>query len=145
MRTNFPVPLIIIYVVVSMFDQVDGIIQPFSKANVIVTFRPRQPIQYYRRLALIVPDQAPVFLDLLGTCHDQDLRPIILRAHHLARWRTRKERGLSYFAPETLALELEDKRLQLDDKGRWMDGWEVSGSISALPGGISALFSYSCC
>ncbi|KAH9495755.1 Cilia- and flagella-associated protein 65 [Bulinus truncatus] len=61
--------------------------------------------------------QPPLFLDLLGTCHSEIMKPAILRMRHILRYFTHVERGLSVIAPDQLNSFLKDGRLELDDNG----------------------------
>uniref|UniRef100_A0A669DK26 Uncharacterized protein n=1 Tax=Oreochromis niloticus TaxID=8128 RepID=A0A669DK26_ORENI len=45
-------------------------------------YRPTQPNAHYRRVACLIQD-GPVFLDLIGTCHSEYQKPVILKPEHL--------------------------------------------------------------
>jgi len=69
---------------------------------------------------LVVVLQAPVFLDLLGTCHSELVKPAVLLSKHLDNFRTHVERGFSLFPPEQLNELRQQGRLELDDAGALM-------------------------
>lgn len=95
------------------FDRPNGVVPSKSHVRIVVTFRPFLPIQYYRRVALLVPDQEPIFIDLLGTCHDIHLRPVILQSNHLKLFKLRNERGLGYYSPEQLDEFIKSKKVKV--------------------------------
>ncbi|PAA81244.1 hypothetical protein BOX15_Mlig015079g2 [Macrostomum lignano] len=97
------------------FDRPNGVVPSKSHVQIVVTFRPFLPIQYYRRVSLLVPDQEPIFIDLLGTCHDIHLRPVILQAQHLRLFRLRNERGLGYYSPEQLDEFIRAKKVEVGE------------------------------
>ncbi|XP_076731494.1 cilia- and flagella-associated protein 65 isoform X2 [Maylandia zebra] len=60
-----------------------GAVLPHSHTRVKAAYRPTQPNAHYRRVACLVLDGEPVFLDLIGTCHSGHQKPAILKPEHL--------------------------------------------------------------
>ena len=52
-----------------------------------------------------------MFIDLLGTCHTETVKPAVLQAKHLRRFQLHEDRGLSFIPPEVSDYML------IDDKG----------------------------
>ena len=44
--------------------------------------------------------QGPLFVDLMGTCHTETVKPVIMEKKHVENFYVHAERGLSFFAPE---------------------------------------------
>ena len=44
--------------------------------------------------------QDPLFVDLLGTCHTETVKPAPLKTSHVKRYRLHVDRGLSFIPPE---------------------------------------------
>ncbi len=44
--------------------------------------------------------QDPLFLDVIGTCHSETVKPAVLQAKHVQRYRLHVDRGLSFTPPE---------------------------------------------
>uniref|UniRef100_A0A8C9R8F8 Si:ch1073-349o24.2 n=1 Tax=Scleropages formosus TaxID=113540 RepID=A0A8C9R8F8_SCLFO len=94
-----------------------GILQSYACFTVLVHFRPRQPITHYRRVACLLLHREPLFLDLIGTCHTEHLRPAVLSAKHLRRYHIHRARGLTCYPPDILSTMLTENKLQLDQEG----------------------------
>nr|CAK6928897.1 unnamed protein product [Fasciola hepatica] len=60
-----------------------GIISSGDEIRVVIGFVPPWTGHYHRRLVLLVSNQAPLFIDLLGTCHDLHEQPHHLKMQHL--------------------------------------------------------------
>ena len=82
-------------------------------------FQPDKPINYYRRLFLLVEHRMPLFVDLLGTAfvpargEVKEQRPAPLRHAHLQASRNRVAAGLGQASPD----ELEELFRELRDRG----------------------------
>uniref|UniRef100_A0A4W4GPK4 Uncharacterized protein n=1 Tax=Electrophorus electricus TaxID=8005 RepID=A0A4W4GPK4_ELEEL len=59
----------------------------------------------------------PLFLDLIGTCHSEELKPTILHSRHLRVYRQNLLRGLTCYPPDILSAMLAEDKLQLDESG----------------------------
>lgn len=103
------------------FDQVCGTLKPESYKKIIMTFIPQHPINYYRRIVCLVQNQDPLFLDLIGTCHSETVKPAVLQSKHVDRYRIHVDRGLSMFPPEQLNEMVKNKALQIDSGGALMN------------------------
>ena len=44
--------------------------------------------------------QGPLYLDLLGTCHQETMKPAVLLSKHVQRYHTHVVRGFSFYPPE---------------------------------------------
>ncbi|RUS91152.1 hypothetical protein EGW08_001065, partial [Elysia chlorotica] len=99
------------------FPATSGILKPNSTQTLVLKFYPQHPINYYRRVTCLVHNQPPLYLDLLGTCHSETVKPAVLQAEHVARYLTHVERGLSVIAPEQLNELLKNSRLDVDKNG----------------------------
>ncbi|XP_060224626.1 cilia- and flagella-associated protein 65 [Meriones unguiculatus] len=83
-------------------------------------YQPMHPIICFRRVACLIHHQDPLFLDLIGTCHSEDIKPAILRPQHLTWYRTHLARGLTLYPPDILAAMLKEKKLERDENGALM-------------------------
>ncbi|XP_055494801.1 cilia- and flagella-associated protein 65 [Leucoraja erinacea] len=102
---------------VFVIDRRWGSIGGESTEKLKVTFRPIQPMNYYRRVACLIHHQDPLFLDLFGTCHSDQVTPAILKAKHLEVYHTNMIRGLTFYPPDILTMMLQEGKLQLDVDG----------------------------
>ncbi|MFT7817925.1 coiled-coil domain-containing protein 108 [Arapaima gigas] len=94
-----------------------GTLRGHARVTVLVRFRPRQPITHYRRAACLLLHREPLFLDLIGTCHTEHLRPAVLNPKHLHRYHIHRARGLTCYPPDILRTMLAENKLQLDQEG----------------------------
>ncbi|XP_008582718.1 PREDICTED: coiled-coil domain-containing protein 108 [Galeopterus variegatus] len=83
-------------------------------------FQPTHPIICFRRVACLIHHQDPLFLDLVGTCHSDSTKPVILKPHHLTWYRTHLARGLTLYPPDILGAMLKEKKLEQDKNGALM-------------------------
>ncbi|XP_076088229.1 cilia- and flagella-associated protein 65-like isoform X2 [Mytilus galloprovincialis] len=102
------------------FEKLTGTVRANSTITVIIKFFPVHPINYYKRLACIVHNQGPLFLDLIGTCHSETVKPAVLLSKHLDRYKCHVERGLSTYPPEELNELVRSNKLEIDDAGAVM-------------------------
>ncbi|EDO28133.1 predicted protein, partial [Nematostella vectensis] len=77
-----------------------GCIPGGESKTIIAYFTPAKPINYYRQLVCLVQNQDPLFVDLIGTCHTEQVKPAPLRKKHLERFRINESRGLTRIPPE---------------------------------------------
>ncbi|XP_054827614.1 cilia- and flagella-associated protein 65 [Eublepharis macularius] len=99
------------------FDHPCGILAGMSTITLKVTFQPTYPMIYYRRVVCLVHHQDPLFLDLLGTCHSDTMKPEILKLKDLTRYRTHMARGLTFYPPDVLSTMLREHKLLVDENG----------------------------
>ncbi|XP_051881001.1 cilia- and flagella-associated protein 65 [Pristis pectinata] len=102
---------------VFVIDRPCGFLGGESTETLKVTFRPSHPMNYYRRVACLIHHQDPLFLDLIGTCHSDQVTPAILMSKHLELYCTNMMRGLTFYPPDILAMMLQEGKLQLDADG----------------------------
>uniref|UniRef100_S4R5T4 Uncharacterized protein n=1 Tax=Petromyzon marinus TaxID=7757 RepID=S4R5T4_PETMA len=95
-------------------ERVCGELPPHATVQLRVTFTPQQPINYYRRVACLVHQQAPVHVELLGAGSTVETTPAVLRGEHVQRCHTNARRGLTLQSPATLLSMLHNKKLCLD-------------------------------
>ncbi|XP_062391076.1 cilia- and flagella-associated protein 65 [Sardina pilchardus] len=94
-----------------------GTVAPNASVTVQLHFCPRHPIAHHRRLACLVMHREPLFLDVIGTCHSEQLKPLVLRPRHLSLYLQHLRRGLTVYPPDILSAMLAQKTLQLDQDG----------------------------
>ncbi|XP_071792552.1 cilia- and flagella-associated protein 65-like [Asterias amurensis] len=92
-------------------------LEPNTTQTIVVLFTPTYPINYYRRVTCVVQNQDPLFLDLIGTCHTELIKPAVLQPKHLEKYMEHEARGFSVFPPEQLNEMLKEGKLQLDEAG----------------------------
>ncbi|XP_067890912.1 cilia- and flagella-associated protein 65 isoform X3 [Heterodontus francisci] len=102
---------------VFVINQPCGFLEGESTERLRVTFRPTHPINYYRRVACLIHHQDPLFLDLIGTCHSDQITPAILKPKHIELYRTNMARGLTFYPPDILNMMLQEGKLLLDADG----------------------------
>ncbi|KAK2849898.1 hypothetical protein Q7C36_008681 [Tachysurus vachellii] len=97
--------------------------QPFgtlpAKGSILLrlSFRPHHPIAYHKRAACLILHREPLLLDLIGTCHSEQLKPAILQPRHLHVYRKNLLRGLTCYPPDILSAMLAEHKLQQDESG----------------------------
>ncbi|XP_048200691.1 cilia- and flagella-associated protein 65 isoform X2 [Perognathus longimembris pacificus] len=96
------------------------------------TFQPKHPNIYFRRVACLIHHQDPLFLDLIGTCHSETIKPVILKPRHLTWYRTHQVRGLVSYPPDILTAMLREKKLARDANGALMLPNEGTENAPAL-------------
>ena len=77
-------------------------------------------ISYTTNRVCIFPVQEPLFLDLIGTCHSEQLKPAILHPRHLVLYRQHLARGLTCYPPDVLGAMLAEDKIQVDLEGALM-------------------------
>lgn len=97
-----------------------GLLPGKGSQTIVLHFSPSKPINYYRRLTCLVQNQDPIFIDLFGTCHTEQVKPAVLQKKHLDHYQIHVSRGLSRIPPEQLNELLETRRLLLDEEGTLM-------------------------
>ncbi|KAL7881952.1 hypothetical protein AOLI_G00088010 [Acnodon oligacanthus] len=98
-------------------DQPSGTLPANSSLSLHLRFHPHHPITYHKRLACLILHREPLFLDLIGTCHSELLKPAILHPRHLYVYRLNLLRGLTCYPPDILSAMLAEHKLQLDENG----------------------------
>ncbi|KAK3543244.1 hypothetical protein QTP70_014102, partial [Hemibagrus guttatus] len=98
-------------------DQPTGTLPAKGSITLHLSFRPYHPIAYHKRAACLILHREPLLLDLIGTCHSEQLKPDILQPRHLYVYRKNLLRGLTCYPPDILSAMLADHKLQLDESG----------------------------
>ncbi|XP_067266303.1 cilia- and flagella-associated protein 65 [Chanodichthys erythropterus] len=98
-------------------DKPCGSLPGSSKLTLRVKFGPHHPIAYHKTMTCLLLHREPLFLDLIGTCHSEQLKPAILKPRHLSVYRLNLLRGLTCYPPDLLSALLEERRLKLDESG----------------------------
>lgn len=101
-------------------DTTCGLLPGKGSQTVVLRFSPMKPINYYRRLTCLIQNQDPLFIDLFGTCHTEQVKPAVLQKKHLDCYQVHVRRGLSKIPPEQLNEYLDTCKLQLDEDGTLM-------------------------
>uniref|UniRef100_A0A9J8A7U6 Si:ch1073-349o24.2 n=1 Tax=Cyprinus carpio carpio TaxID=630221 RepID=A0A9J8A7U6_CYPCA len=98
-------------------DKPCGSLPGSSKLTLRVKFCPYQPIAYHKTVTCLILHREPLFLDLIGTCHSEQLKPAVLTPRHLSIYRMNLLRGLTCYPPDILSSLLDEHKLKLDDSG----------------------------
>lgn len=109
-----------------------GLLSGKGSQTIVIRFSPTKPINYYRRLTCLVQNQDPLFIDLFGTCHTEQVKPAVLQKIHLDRYHTHVRCGFSKISPEQLNEDLKANKLRLDEDGALM-ALESLSSGNVLP------------
>lgn len=91
-----------------------GVLGPhLSQFAIRIHFEPQHPINYYRRLFILISDSLPLFVDVMGTGfirakgEIKEFRPAPIRPAHIQAFRNRVVAGWGRWAPEELDLLFE--------------------------------------
>ncbi|KAG7330997.1 hypothetical protein KOW79_004966 [Hemibagrus wyckioides] len=98
-------------------DQPAGTLPANGSITLRLSFRPYHPIAYHKRAACLILHREPLLLDLIGTCHSEQLKPDILQPRHLHVYRKNLLRGLTCYPPDILSAMLAEHKLHLDESG----------------------------
>ncbi|OWF45565.1 hypothetical protein KP79_PYT24425 [Mizuhopecten yessoensis] len=99
------------------FEKISGVLRPNTKSTIILKFHPQHPINYHRQVTCMIHNQGPLFLELLGTCHAEMVKPAVLLGKHLNRYKAHVHRGLSLYPPEQLNELTHTGKLDIDENG----------------------------
>ncbi|XP_046903244.1 cilia- and flagella-associated protein 65 [Hypomesus transpacificus] len=94
-----------------------GALPPYKRVIVKLLYRPSHPIAHHRRVACLLLHREPLFLDLIGTCHSEQLKPAIFKPKHLVVYQHHLARGLTQYPPDMLSAMLAEGKLQVDQQG----------------------------
>ncbi|XP_029557900.1 cilia- and flagella-associated protein 65 isoform X2 [Salmo trutta] len=97
-----------------------GALPPNSHRSLRLLFRPHHPMGHHRRVVCLLLHREPLFLDLIGTCHSEQLKPAILHPRHLVLYRQHLARGLTCYPPDVLGAMLAEDKIQVDQEGALM-------------------------
>ena len=110
----------------------------FSMFPVTLTFSPKKPINFYRRIFVLVGDALPQFIDCMGSGYVRakgeikEQRPWPLRHAHVQAYLNRVVGGLSKLSPEDLFKMYED--MQSGAESEHLDKYNVTPEMFALVG-----------
>ncbi|XP_063789952.1 cilia- and flagella-associated protein 65 [Pseudophryne corroboree] len=110
------------------FDRPYGTLGPRETQSVKIIFSPAHPIPHYRRVACLIHHQDPLFLDLIGTCHSDMVKPVIVLPKHICVYRTNMTRGLTVYPPDILGTMIKDGKLRTDTTGALVQQEQDAGS-----------------
>ncbi|KAK6315486.1 hypothetical protein J4Q44_G00150150 [Coregonus suidteri] len=94
-----------------------GTLPPNSHRSLRLLFRPHHPMGHHRRIVCLLLHREPLFLDLIGTCHSEQLKPAILHPRHLVMYRQHLARGLTCCPPDVVSAMLAEGKIQVDRDG----------------------------
>ncbi|RHY30720.1 hypothetical protein DYB32_004080, partial [Aphanomyces invadans] len=94
---------------VFQIEKVTGIVPPLLETSVMLTFRPESPGNFYRRLFILVQNQSTIYVDILGTGFDNDIRPSPFQQAHVDAYRLRCQHHWGHLSPDGLEALLEEK------------------------------------
>ena len=83
-------------------DGTQGIVSAGLSKSVVITFRPRMPGNYFKRVFFFARDQEASFVDFVGTAFDDDVRPQPLLVRHVDAHRKRQVAGRSFEGPDEI-------------------------------------------
>ncbi|XP_028847047.1 cilia- and flagella-associated protein 65 isoform X2 [Denticeps clupeoides] len=102
---------------VFVLDRPCGTVPAHGSTALRLHFRPRHPVTHHRRVACVLLHQDPLFLDLIGTCHSEHLKPAALAPRHLRVYQLHLRRGLTCYPPNILGAMLAKNKLRRDEDG----------------------------
>lgn len=76
--------------------------------DLYISFKPKIPCNYWKRVFVLLKDQAPLYIDIFGTCYDDKRRPAPFSQRHIDAYREREAEGHGLLSPD----ELEEQQLQ---------------------------------
>ncbi|XP_072541753.1 cilia- and flagella-associated protein 65 isoform X2 [Salminus brasiliensis] len=116
-------------------DKPSGTLAANSSLTLRLRFCPHHPIAYHKRPACLILHREPLFLDLIGTCHSEQLKPAILYPRHLRVYRLNLLRGLTCYPPDILSAMLDEHKLQMDENGALLlqESSSENTDLSRLP------------
>ncbi|KAF4727249.1 hypothetical protein FOZ63_000306, partial [Perkinsus olseni] len=112
-------------------DNSCGVIAPKSTATITVTARPEIPVNYYRRLWILVRHASePLYVDCIVNSFDGDQHPMKLTYAHVKLWRAITSAGQDSFPPSSSAHRLPPTAALEDSEGPA----ETWGELTKPPG-----------
>ena len=91
-----------------IFEPSSGVIPALLEVHFKITFTPSKPINYYRRVFVLIGDALPLLLDVMGTGYIRakgevkEQRPAPLRHAHVQAYRNRCAAGLGNMGPDEM-------------------------------------------
>ncbi|KAF0717302.1 Aste57867_2382 [Aphanomyces stellatus] len=90
-------------------DKVTGIVPPLLETAIMLSFTPEAPGNFYRRLFILVQNQSTIYVDVLGTGYDNEIRPSPFQQAHVDAYRLRCQHHWGHLSPDGLEALLEEK------------------------------------
>ena len=90
------------------FSQTRGVIPPNFESSILLTFSPKNPGNFYKRVFVLIENAQPQFIDLLGSGYInargeiKEQRPAPIRHAHIQAFRNRVAAGLGKIGPGEL-------------------------------------------
>ncbi|XP_076858756.1 cilia- and flagella-associated protein 65 isoform X2 [Brachyhypopomus gauderio] len=125
-------------------DQLSGTVPANSSLTLSLRFRPHYSIAYHKRSACLILHRDPLFLDLIGTCHSEQLKPAILHPRHLRVYRQNLLRGFTRYPPDILSAMLTENKLHLDESGSLLLNEGTSEDVVSLGSPVEEYFHSYC-
>ncbi|CAJ1071355.1 cilia- and flagella-associated protein 65 isoform X4 [Xyrichtys novacula] len=92
-----------------------GTVQPQSRVTLKAVYQPTQPIAHHRTVPCLILHREPVFLDLIGTCHSELQKPVVLKPEHLVLYKLKW--GCKQDPPAAHSSAQRDQQIHLDQQG----------------------------
>ncbi|RHY40624.1 hypothetical protein DYB34_011655 [Aphanomyces astaci] len=70
-------------------DKVAGVVPPLLDMSITLTFCPENAGNFYRRLFILVQNHSTIYVDILGTGYDNEIRPSPFQQAHVDAYRLR--------------------------------------------------------
>ena len=78
------------------FSISEGVVPARSSVRVIITFIPLDTVNYYERVFCLIRNHKLLYLDLIGTCYDANIKPLPLMQRHVEIFRYKVIMGQHY-------------------------------------------------
>lgn len=78
------------------FSISEGVVPAKSSVRVIISFTPVDTLNYYERVFCLIRNHKLLYLDLIGTCSDEDIKPLPLMQRHVEIFRYKVIMGTHY-------------------------------------------------
>ncbi|EFC43750.1 hypothetical protein NAEGRDRAFT_68477 [Naegleria gruberi] len=89
------------------FDKTTGVVSARQTRQITITFFPEKPINYYRRVFVVVKNQGITFIDLLGTSFTSSRRPPPFSIKEVYAYKERIYKGFPSYSPTELETFIE--------------------------------------
>jgi hypothetical protein len=99
------------------FSISEGVVPARSSVRVIITYTPLDTINYYERVFCLIRNHKLLYMDLIGTCYDDNIKPLPLMQRHVEVFRYKVIMGIHYKAKKNLDDDEDDKFSEGMDMG----------------------------
>ncbi|XP_034550185.1 cilia- and flagella-associated protein 65 isoform X3 [Notolabrus celidotus] len=107
-----------------------GTVNPHSHITLKAVYRPTLPIAHHRRVACLILHREPMFLDLIGTCHSELQKPVVLKPEHLVLYKLHWCRGQDL--SDTHSAVQQDQNVHPDQQGELSPLQESNQSTTSM-------------